>query len=56
MVLAPARNQQDQGAAVRIATFDDGPKPASGFGLPDQCGRFKLCRQAVRQAGIHRDR
>lgn len=56
MVLAPARDEQDQGAAVRIAAFDDGPEPASGFGLPDQCGRFELCRQAISQAGIRRGR
>ena len=52
MMLAPAGDQQHQGAAIRIAAFDDRAKSALGFGLPDQCGRFELCRKAIRQAGI----
>ena len=52
MMYAPASDQQHQGAAVRIAAFDDGAKSAFGFGLPEQPGRFEMCRQAIRQAGI----
>ena len=56
MMFAPAGDQQHQGAAVWIAAFDDGAKSAFGFGLPNQSGRFELCRKALRQAGIRQGR
>ena len=55
-MLAPAGDQQHQCSAIGIAAFDDGAEATVGFGLPEQCGRFELCGQSIRQAGSRRDR
>ena len=56
MMLAAPGYQQDQGAAIWIAAFDDRSESAFGFGLPDQPGRLQLGGKAFSQAGTRQDR